>query len=140
MGQAKIGLVAETIEEHPPAGEPEVSEAELRRLDRFAPLLRDLMLWDLVRPAEDGSGFELRQDVQAWMAESSSRFTRSVRPEVYVGRPCQRCGTIGVTKLVDGFRLCHSCAEAPVEEPAPAASSRRHGRHDLRGWRSRKAG
>jgi len=141
MGQPKIVLADDMAEEHQEDATPEVSEADLRRLDRFAPLLRDLMLWNLVRPTEAGDGFELRPDVEAWLIESSSRYTHSARPEIFVGRPCQRCGTIGVTKLVGDYRLCIACAEAPpVDEQAPATERGRHGRHDLRGWRARKAG
>ena len=54
-----------------------------RRLDQLVPLLHELVAWDLVQRADDGS-FVLRQDVQERLAVlTADRPTRSA--EVFVG-------------------------------------------------------
>jgi len=113
-----------------------------RRLEPFSPLLHDLITWDLVYRAESGS-FALREDVQRWLEEVSARQSTSTPPEVYVGRPCQRCGAIGVTRMIGGLRVCDTCRQAPAgdeEELADARKSRRNGHHDPRSWWAHKAG
>jgi len=113
-----------------------------RRLEPFSPLLHDLITWDLVYRGESGS-FTLRDDVQRWLEEVSARQSASTPPEVYVGRPCQRCGAIGVTRMIAGVRVCDACSQAPPvdeEELADARKSRRNGHHDYRSWWAHKAG
>lgn len=111
-----------------------------RRMDRMAPLVHELIAWDLVTRTESGS-FVLRDDVQRRLQEASARQWTST-PEVFVGRPCQRCGTTGVTRMVGEARLCDECSRASVAEAEPERRrpSRRHGRHDGRSWRGHKAG
>jgi hypothetical protein len=107
-----------------PTGEPLGSLPAIeaaRRLDRLAPLLHELIAWDLVRQTEDGN-FELPEDVQERLRALTGLRSGSIA-QVYVGRKCGRCGSIRVTRLVDGVRLCSTCrAEAaappPPEEPA----------------------
>jgi len=94
------------------------------QLERLTPLIHDLLTWDLVRRSDSG-GFELREDVQQRLEELSS--SRSVHAaEVYVGRRCERCGALSVTRLVGGMRTCSNCSSAldrPSasigDEPAP---------------------
>lgn len=136
--------------EQPPSSEPEVqagqhqlarwsAEEEQRRLGRLSPLLHDLIAWDLVYRTDAGS-FVLRDEVQRRLAETSARQSRTA-PEVYVGRPCQRCGTSGVTRMVDGVRLCDACNQpALVEEAAPFEHRGKRHRHDPRSRWGRKAG
>jgi hypothetical protein len=104
-------------------------------LDRMGPILRDLVSFGLVERTETGR-FELREDVQRWLAEA---FVRSGPPgtaEVFVGRQCQRCGNTGVTRLVEGIRICASCQATPVAEVVPDEPLVHHAR-----WRrARKAG
>jgi ribosomal protein L37AE/L43A len=114
----------------------QVAEEELRRLDRLSPLIHDLLTWDLVHRTDSGA-FVLREDVQRRLAEASARQAHSA-PEVYVGRPCRRCGRCGVTRMVDGVRLCDPCSHAAAaDEPVlvdPQAARRHHA------WRNHKAG
>ncbi|MGH9092780.1 MAG: hypothetical protein ACRDZR_15605 [Acidimicrobiales bacterium] len=115
----------------------EVAEAG-GRTDRIAPLVHELIAWDLVVRAESGA-FVLRDDVQRRLQEASARQGTST-PEVYVGRPCHRCGASGVTRMVDGARLCDACSRVSVVEAEPEGRpSRRHGRHHERWW-GHKAG
>jgi hypothetical protein len=117
------------------------AEEVRRRLDRLSPLLHDLITWDLVYRTESGS-FLLREDVQRWLEEAAARRTRSA-PEVYVGRPCQRCGACGVTRMVEGVRLCDACRQSATVDETVHVESRapkRHGHHDARSWWSHKAG
>ncbi len=111
-----------------------------RRLDRLAPLLHELIAWDLVRRTDSG-GFEIPEEVQERLAQLSSLQSGSIA-QVYVGRKCGRCGSMRVTRLVDGVRLCSTCS-AEVAAPAPpepeAEDGSRKGHH---AWsrRHRKAG
>ncbi len=106
-----------------------------RRLDAVAPLIHQLITWDIVTLTDSGT-FVLQDDVQQRLQEISAAQPHSTAA-VYVGRMCQRCGRIGVTRLVDGELLCSSCnAPELVETPAepPSGSSHRRSR-----WH-RKAG
>ena len=97
----------------------EVVDDPRRRLERLVPLLHELVAWDLVRRAEDGS-FVLRDDVQERLAVLSSE--RPVRAaEVYIGRKCERCERVVLTRMVDGSRICSSCHRASLasEDAAP---------------------
>jgi len=86
-----------------------------RRLDTLVPLLHELVAWDLVQRAEDGS-FVLRQDVQERLAAlTADRPTGSA--EVFVGRKCQVCGAVKLTRMVDGVRICSPC-NRKASEPA----------------------
>jgi hypothetical protein len=102
--------------EQPPPG----SERNLERLDRLAPLLHELIAWELVRRTESGA-FEIPEDVQERLRHLSSLQTGSVA-QVYVGRKCARCGSIRVTRLVDGLRLCSTCS-SEVNAPSPSDDS-----------------
>jgi len=96
-----------------------ISAAEsARRLDRLAPLLHELIAWDLVRQTESGS-FEIPEEVQVRLAQLSSLQSGSIA-QVYVGRKCGRCGSMRVTRMVDGVRLCSTCS---AEVAAPSADS-----------------
>ena len=96
-----------------------ISAAEsARRLDRLAPLLHELIAWDLVRQTESGS-FEIPEEVQERLAQLSSLQSGSIA-QVYVGRKCGRCGSMRVTRMVDGVRLCSTCS---AEVAAPSAAS-----------------
>lgn len=89
-----------------------------RRLDLLVPLLHELVAWDLVQEGEDGS-FMLRRDVQERLALlTADRPLRSA--EVFVGRKCQICGLVKLTRMVDGLRTCSPCA-APRLDDADAA-------------------
>lgn len=95
-----------------------------RRLDQMVPLLHELIAFDLVQRAEDGS-FTLRQDVQERLAAlTADRPYRSA--EVFVGRKCQVCGSVKLTRMVDGVRMCSACnraALAPAVVADPALTS-----------------
>jgi hypothetical protein len=98
-----------------------------RRLDVLAPLIHQLITWDIVTRTESGT-FALQDDVQERLQELSAAQAHSTAA-VYVGRMCQRCGVVGVTRLVDDELLCSSCnmpelLEAPADPPV-AGSPRR---------------
>lgn len=95
-----------------------------RRLDRLVPLLHELVAWDLVQRAEDGS-FVLRPDVQERLVVlTADRPVRSA--EVFVGRKCQVCGLVRLTRMVDGVRTCSPCSmAAPLDESDGAAETGR---------------
>lgn len=92
--------------------------ATARRLDRLAPLLHELIAWDLVRRTESG-GFEIPDEVQERLAHLSSLQSGSIA-QVYVGRKCGRCSSMRVTRMVDGVRLCSTCS---AELASPSADS-----------------
>ncbi len=98
-----------------------------RRLDALAPLIHQLITWEIVSQTESGT-FVLQDDVQRRLQELSASQAHSTAA-VYVGRMCQRCGVVGVTRLVDGELLCASCnvpelVETPVEPPAEVVQRR----------------
>lgn len=100
-----------------------------RRLDRLAPLLHELIAWDLVRQTDAG-GFEIPEDVQERLRRLSALQNGSIA-EVYVGRKCGRCSSMRVTRMVDGVRLCSTCSaevNSPPTPDEPAAGVARRGR------------
>jgi len=116
----------------------EVVDDPKRRLDRLVPLLHELVAWDLVQQAEDGS-FVLRDDVQDRLAAlSSDRPARSA--QVYIGRKCERCERVTLTRMVDGSRICAGCsrvsltgtddpsADLPAAKKGPRGFFHRHHR------------
>lgn len=86
----------------------EVVDDPKRQLDRLVPLLHELVAWDLVRRTDDGD-FVLRDDVQERLAVlSSERPNRAA--QVYIGRKCERCERVALTRMVDGTRICSTCS------------------------------
>lgn len=148
----------QNMDEQPKAtGRAELHVAEhgssQTRLDRVIPLIRDLLTWDLVERTEPGS-YRLRDDVQRWLETEASRQGHP-SAAVFIGRSCERCGVVAVTRLVDGARTCAPCgrlakeavAQSPTEPIPTQRSDDRRGRHvrrdhDRHGvpWRSRKVG
>jgi ribosomal protein L37AE/L43A len=112
-----------------------------RRLDRLAPLLHELLAWDLVRQTESGS-FVIPDEVQERLSHLTSLQAGSIA-QVYVGRKCGHCGSIRVTRMVEGVRLCSTCSaelaspSAAVEPESTVAA--RKGHHGRSRWH-RKAG
>ena len=109
-----------------------------RRLDQLVPLLHELVAWDLVQQAEDGS-FVLRRDVQERLAIlTADRPLRSA--EVFVGRKCEVCGLVRLTRMVDGVRTCSPCSKTtPLDELAAADDAGRTKGHRSFFHRNRKA-
>jgi hypothetical protein len=101
-----------------------------RRLDRLAPLLHELIAWDLVRQTDTGA-FEIPEEVQERLRRLSALQNGSIA-EVYVGRKCGRCGSMRVTRMVDGVRLCSTCSAEvsapPIPDEPPPVEGRRGGR------------
>jgi len=92
----------------------EVVDDPKRQLDRLAPLLHELVIWDLVHRADDGT-FVLRDDVQERLAQLSTvRPARSA--QVYIGRKCERCARVTLTRMVEGSRICSTCSRASLTE------------------------
>jgi len=90
----------------------EVVDDPKRQLDRLVPLLHELVAWDLVRRADDGT-FVLRDDVQERLAVlSAERPNRSA--QVYIGRKCERCERVALTRMVEGTRICSTCSVASL--------------------------
>ncbi len=115
----------------------EVVEDPKRRLDQLVPLLHDLVAWDLVTRVEDGS-FVLRDDVQERLAVlSSERPVRSA--QVYIGRKCERCERVTLTRMVDGSRICASCSRASLAsaDDAPDAVPTAKGARGFFHWHRR---
>lgn len=101
-----------------------------RRLDQLSPLIHELIAWDLVYCDETGN-FVLHDDVQSRLREVAALRFDAIA-EVYVGRQCQQCGVVGVTRLIEGVRICSACSRAakdqvadPTERP-PVRRSRWH--------------
>ncbi len=81
-------------------------------MDRFDPLLRNMLSWDLVVETEDGSWI-LRPEVVERLGHLA-RYTRPNEPSevVYFGHICAGCRSNGLTRLRDGVYLCDECRRA----------------------------
>ncbi len=110
-----------------------------RRLDRLAPLIHELVAWDLVYRTDAGE-FVLHDDVQHRLAELTA-LRHQPAAQLYIGRLCQRCGTVGVTRLLDGVHVCSACSLAERAEPAlPVEPDPSPTRPETRSRWHRKAG
>ncbi len=107
-----------------------------RRLDQLSPLIHELLTWELVYRDESGN-FVLHEDVQQRLREVTKQRGESIA-QVYVGRQCERCGVVGVTRLIDGVRTCAACSRAAKETDAEPVSEKPPARGRSR-WH-RKAG
>lgn len=98
-------------------------------IERFDPLLRSLLTWNLVEQGDEGR-WELPAAVTQRLAELSA-LTRSDTPSevVYFGHACSVCGTSGLTRRRGERYLCDKCrhadALAAVATPLPKPSERR---------------
>jgi len=112
---------------------------QAQRLDRLAPLIHQLLAWELVDRSESGR-YELRDDVQQRLQEISAVPT-PVTAQVYLGRKCETCGLVRATRMVDGHRVCGPCslAAAEVTPAVPEADPGRPGHHGIRSRWHRKA-
>ena len=110
-----------------------------RRLERLAPLLHELVTWDLIYRSEAGT-FLLRDDVQQRLEEMSA-IPQPATAQVYVGRKCEVCGLVRVTRLVNGSRTCTACSGSTGAAPPsiPGAGSDRHGQSGVHFRWHRKA-
>jgi ribosomal protein L37AE/L43A len=108
-----------------------------RRLDQLAPLIHEILAWELVY--RDASGtFVLHDDVQRRLSEVTALRPQSIA-QVYVGRQCERCGVVGVTRLIDGARICASCSRVAKEVDAEPTSEKPAAARTRSRWH-RKAG
>jgi len=112
----------ESLVQHDPPSEQilvgGVSTDAERLLDRLAPLLHELIAWGLVRETGPGT-FELPADVQQRLARLTAQQS-GLTAQIYVGRKCASCGSMGVTRMVGSSRLCATCvrkSESPGAEP-----------------------
>jgi hypothetical protein len=112
---------------------------QAQRLDRLAPLIHQLLAWDLVTRTESGT-YVLQDDVQERL-QALSAVPAPATAQVYLGRKCETCGSVRATRMVEGARVCGPCrvsaAEAAV--PAPDASPVRPEHHGIRSRWHRKA-
>ncbi len=110
-----------------------------QRLDRLAPLIHQLLAWDLVTRSESGT-YVLQDDVQERL-QAMSAVPTPVTAQVYLGRKCETCGLVRATRMVDGARVCGPCSKAASETvvPAPDASPDRPEHHGIRSRWHRKA-
>ena len=137
MAQNGAGLTVTSQGRKPQTDQRAVTGDELRRLDRLAPLLHELLDWGLVHPTDSGA-FELRADVQERLRQLSA--SRPVlEAQVYVGRPCRRCGQVAVTRLVDGVRMCTRCRDAMSTLPKAADGAEGSSPAVERGHKTRRA-
>jgi ribosomal protein L37AE/L43A len=85
-------------------------------IDRFDPLLRNMLAWDLVVENEDGS-WTLRPEVVERLRRLAS-YTKPHEPSevVYFGHNCAKCRSTGLTRFRDGVYLCDECRRAAEVE------------------------
>jgi hypothetical protein len=97
-------------------------------IERFDPLLRNLLGWGLVEEGGDGK-WVLKTEASERLG-SLARLAR--RPEtsavVYFGHFCAQCHASKPTRLLEGRFLCDACRRAAVEDPAPAEPAEREQR------------
>lgn len=102
------------------------------RLERVGPMIHELIALDLVSRSEAGT-FVLREDVQERLSQVWTQRSQST-PQVFIGRPCDRCHVVGVTRLVDESRICADCrGSADTSSTSlPVAPPPSRGRHAAR--------
>lgn len=81
-------------------------------IERFDPLLRNMLSWHLVEETDSGS-WELRPDVVERLS-GLAKYTRRNEPSevVYFGHICVGCRSNGLTRFRDGQYLCDECRRA----------------------------
>ncbi len=81
-------------------------------IERFDPLLRNMLAWDLVHETDPGR-WELRPDV-AERLTGLTKYTKRDEPTevVYFGHTCVGCKSQGLTRFRDGQYLCDDCRRA----------------------------
>lgn len=107
------------------------------RIDRFDPLLRDLLSWGLVhngRDDGDGDGtdsdpgaarWQLTDQAQQRLSELATRVAPPASDQVlYLDRLCAHCRQRLPTRLTEAGFLCDACRQRAAEpEPGPGAAS-----------------
>lgn len=81
-------------------------------IERFDPLLRNMLSWHLVEESPAG-GWQLRADVVQRL-NGLARLSRPSEPHevVYFGHNCAGCRSNGLTRFSDGRYLCDECRRA----------------------------
>ncbi len=98
-------------------------------IERFDPLLRDLVTWDLVNRGTRPHSWKLTDAAQRRLEELVG-WSAPVATEqmVYLDHRCADCQQHVRTRIHDGLYLCDGCAErraTPSAAVIPAAGKRR---------------
>ncbi len=81
-------------------------------IERFDPLLRNMLAWELVEQTAEGT-WELRPDVVRRLHHLVQMSRRSEDAEVvYFGHACVSCHASGMTRFRGGRYLCDACRHA----------------------------
>lgn len=96
--------------------------------DRFDPLLRDLLTWNLVEADQtsEGTRWRLSERVQQRLEQIAAKPSRATHEIDYFTHPCDRCKDREITRLRNGEYVCDECwasagGELPVRELRRAA-------------------
>jgi ribosomal protein L37AE/L43A len=81
-------------------------------IERFDPLLRNMLAWNLVEETEAG-GWALRPEVADRLG-GLAKYAKGSQPSeiVYFGHVCAGCKSNGLTRLREGQYLCDDCRKA----------------------------
>ncbi|HVC14655.1 MAG TPA: hypothetical protein VND62_07325 [Acidimicrobiales bacterium] len=80
-------------------------------IERFDPLLRNMLSWNLLERTD--RGWDLRPEVADRLNSLAKITTRDEPTEVvYFGHTCVGCKSNGLTRLRDGQYLCDDCQRA----------------------------
>ncbi len=98
-------------------------------IERFDPLLRNMLAWHLVEESPEGV-WALRPEVARRLNHLVQVSRRDDSSEiVYFGHACAGCHTSGMTRLREGRYLCDACRRAAelaaVATPLPAPEERK---------------
>jgi ribosomal protein L37AE/L43A len=98
-------------------------------VEKFNPLLRSLLTWDLVERVETDDGthrWELTDAAQRQLDQLTPPRQRAVTALAYLDHCCANCRQQHLTHLRDGRYLCEECerleAVGPAQEPARAGA------------------
>lgn len=83
-------------------------------VERFDPLLRDLLAFELVEAEEEGH-WTLAPEVQQRLSALVA-VRRPAAAVLHIGFPCARCHASAVTRLHEGRLLCDACIPQVLEE------------------------
>jgi ribosomal protein S27AE len=100
-----------------------VEERREYPIERFDPLLRDLIGWGLVErdDSHPGISWRLVGSAQRRLDELSPPRAAGHDPVVYLDRRCAECQQRGMTRLHDERYVCDRCWSGRLRVPEPVA-------------------
>jgi hypothetical protein len=92
-----------------PRSAAECAGIERRAKQRLRPLMHELIDCRLVERSAPGV-WTLKGDVQGLLEDEYGTADEGRSSRIFIGLRCELCGVRAITSVVDGVRICSSCA------------------------------